>query len=162
MHKILVPIDGSQHALKALRIACDLAGKYDGHVLLLHVLDTQKSSVDLLGLDCAHGFTQTLRETLEQATGTQKHPVPINVLKSAGNEILAQAEKRCRHQGVEASSLTLESGDPVETILMAYKRTDASTIVMGCRGSGAAGDPSFGSVSRTVFERADCTCISVK
>ena len=38
MSAILVPVDGSTHSLKALRIGADLAEKYGGRMVLLHVL----------------------------------------------------------------------------------------------------------------------------
>ena len=36
--KILVPVDGSAHSIKAAELASDLAAKYGAEILLLHVL----------------------------------------------------------------------------------------------------------------------------
>ena len=36
--KILVPVDGSKHSVKAVELASDIASKYDAEVILLHVL----------------------------------------------------------------------------------------------------------------------------
>ena len=158
MHTILVPLDGSNHALKALRIACDLAEKYDGRLALLHVLDPRKTTKDLLALDLAATFGSQLRASLEADTSQPSH----ETLRRVGQAIMNDAARRVTQRGVDAEMLELEAGDPVESILIARERTGAGTIVMGCRGTGASPAGTLGSVSGTVFERADCTCISVK
>lgn len=130
MHSILVPVDGSDHALKAITIACDLAEKYGGRVALLHVL-----AGDMSG---------------------------DNQPEVTGQKILDQAASRVSRRGIDVDVLDLGMGDPAECILIAHKSAGASTIVMGCRGTRRDGESAFGSVSSTVFERAECTCISVK
>ncbi|MEQ9122440.1 MAG: universal stress protein, partial [Alphaproteobacteria bacterium] len=45
--KILVPIDGSDHANKAIDLAADLAGKYKAEIVLFHVLLDHTSIYDL-------------------------------------------------------------------------------------------------------------------
>ena len=89
-------------------------------------------------------------------------PVPKNLLKEVGAKILDQAASKVRRRGIEADILAIEVGEPAESILIAHKRTGASTIVMGCRGVSKSNASSFGSVSNTVFEKAACTCLSVK
>ncbi|MEM1551251.1 MAG: universal stress protein, partial [Candidatus Bathyarchaeia archaeon] len=36
-NKILVPLDGSEHSLRALGIAIKIAKKFDGKITLIHV-----------------------------------------------------------------------------------------------------------------------------
>lgn len=69
---------------------------------------------------------------------------------------------RARQRGLEPELLAIATGDPAENILIAVRQTGASTIVMGCRGLSDLDAVIFGSVSHTVFEKAECTCISVK
>ena len=40
--KILLPVDGSEHARKAAALAGDLAEKYDSELILLHVIQSQE------------------------------------------------------------------------------------------------------------------------
>ncbi len=162
MHTILVPVDGSNHALKALHIACDLAEKYDGRIALLHVLGHGRSADELLNLDIANLFGPTLRTALQSAAKASGEPVPGKLVASVGAKVLEQASTRVRRRGVEFIGMPFESGDPAECILTARESTGANTIVMGSRGTGVSQATSFGSVSNTVFERAQCTCISVK
>ncbi len=162
MPAILVPVDGSVHALKALHIACDLASKYGGQVALFHVLAHGKSAKELLRLPAAKGFGPKLTAMLEKSVENSSPKLPDNILKAIGEKILNEAAAKVHRLGLETNILSMESGDPAESILVAAKRAGANTIVMGCRGVSDAESSSFGSVSQTVFQKADCTCISVK
>ena len=162
MHKILVPIDGSDHSLKALHIACDLATKYEAHILLLYVLAIDKSATEILDLSIASKFDPELQANLiniaEQAPG----PLSETLNEAVGTQILKIAAGRAKRVGVETQIMAIASGDPAENILSAHKLTGANTIVMGSRGGKWSTLSSFGSVSNKVFANADCTCISVK
>lgn len=167
MNTILVPVDGSAHAMKALHIACDLAEKYGGRIALLHILVEDKSPGDLLALKIADTFSPKLKSALQAAdkaasAGKAMGVIPKSVLESVGEKILDQAALAVQRRSLEVDIRDLETGPPAEAILLARKQTGANTIVMGCRGTGASGRSSFGSVSNAVFERASCTCLSVK
>tara|TARA_R110002110_G_scaffold415358_1_gene649372 strand:+ start:548 stop:1036 length:489 start_codon:yes stop_codon:yes gene_type:complete len=162
MQKILVPVDGSLHALKALHIASDLAQKYGGSIVLLHVISKEKCVKDLLDLAVADTFGPTIRKKLQQIYSEKNASISGALLREIGEKILAQATNKVNRLGLDVEVLEMEEGDPVENILIARQRTDANTIVMGARGVSASGSFSFGSVSQTVFEKAPCTCLSVK
>lgn len=135
MAGILVPFDGSKHSLKALHVACDLAEKYGTKLFLLYVIqhDGCFSPSDL---------------------HSQVH-------KDA-QSILLKAAQKAKQRGVGYEIIEFEYGDPAKGILTAHDRLKPSTIVMGCRGLNATEAEIFGTASRTVFEHATCTCISVK
>jgi len=162
MHKILVPVDGSLHALKALHIAGDLADKYGGSIILLHVISKEKSVNDLLGLAVADTFGPKVKKVLQEAVGTQSKGAPKALLRAVGEKILEQAVAKVSRLGLEVEVLDIVEGDPVENILLARQRTQANTIVLGARGVTTSNSSSFGSVSQMVFEKAPCTCLSVK
>jgi len=162
MHGILVPVDGSDHALKALHIACDLAEKYGGKIALLHVLVEGRQAADLLGLKVAKSFGPKLRTALQEAAAKTATPIPLSLLKTIGQQILDQAAERVQRRGLQSDSLDMTLDAPADAILAAQKRIGAGTIVMGCRGVSDAGGSSFGSVSNVVFAKAKCTCLSVK
>ena len=162
MHTVLVPVDGSNHALKALHIACDLAEKYGGRIALLHVLSRDRHASEFLDLEIANLFGPKLKTALQSAAQMSDEPVSEELLTLVGAKILEQAGAKVRRRGLEVFDLPVEAGNPAECILAARERTDASTIVMGSRGTSGSHATSFGSVSNTVFERAQCTCLSVK
>lgn len=158
MHSILVPVDGSAHALKALHIACDLAEKYGGQIVLLHVLTTERKARRILERPLADMLPADLVARLKDAADA----VPEDLRWRVGEGILDDAAARTHRRGLEMEIMPIVSGDPVECILVAARRAGANTIVMGCRGLSDEETNGFGSVSRRVFETADCTCISVK
>ena len=45
--KILLPVDGSEHARKAAALAGDLAEKYDSELILLHVIPVSYTHLTL-------------------------------------------------------------------------------------------------------------------
>lgn len=76
--------------------------------------------------------------------------------------LLKRAQQKLSARGIVKVSTEFEIGDPAEAILIAVRRLNASTIVMGCRGERDDQLSQFGSVSQAIFQRAGCTCISVK
>ncbi|MEJ8474078.1 universal stress protein [Roseibium sp. H3510] len=157
-----MPVDGSEHANKAISIACDLAQKYNGRIALLHILADGKNAADLLELSVAKSFSPKLTQQLKLAASNSSQPAPENVLRFIGEKILEQAKAKVIRRGVEVEVLPICSGDPAETILMTQGKVGASTIVMGCRGVSDTKQSSHGSVSNAVFSKATCTCLSVK
>lgn len=162
MHKILVPIEGSDQSLKALRIACDLAAKYDGSIALLYVLAEGKGGNELLQLKGTKIYGPELTAALKDAKAKGINHVPTALRKKIGTWVLEQAASKVRRLDIDVEILDIEEGDPAECILVARNQIDASTIVMGSRGVSGTHAATFGSVSQKVFEKAECTCLSVK
>lgn len=162
MSAILVPVDGSSHALKAIRIACDLAEKYGGVVALMHVVVPGRQAGKILAMPVAKGFAPAIVAELKKAAAKEGQAVSDAALRAVGQGILADAEARVIRRGLDAELLPLGTGDPAESILLAIKKTGASTIVMGTRGMSDTDASGMGSVSQKVFHKAECTCISVK
>ena len=160
MHTILVPFDGSGHALKALQIGCDLAAKYGGRIALFHVLATDKRAEELLQLQAASAYGAKITDALKKAAGGP--PLADPLLNAVGEKILHLGAARARKRGLDPELLAIAKGDPAENILLAAQKAGANMIVMGCRGLSDEKAVAFGSVSHTVFEKAECTCISVK
>ena len=63
---ILCPIDGSEHANKALSLAVDLAKKYDARLLLLHVLLRNVDTRELRRFAENEGLTKTVASEIER------------------------------------------------------------------------------------------------
>ncbi|MFB6251336.1 MAG: universal stress protein [Halobellus sp.] len=104
---ILVPTDGSDQATAALDHAAELARTSDATLHLLYVADTNRDSVTTLGGQV------------------------IDALEQEGERILDRATDRIT--AVESVD-TVETGDPVETILEHADVVDADVVVMGTHG----------------------------
>lgn len=178
MRTILVPVDGSDHSMKAIDLACDLARAHGGRVALMHVLLHDRAADELLRLPMAEAFAAEVRQGLDEIAARETPdlspqavmhnpggvtvPVPDDLLEAVGKSVLAAAHERAGGHGVETELLTLEDGEPAGRILAAAGREDVDAVVMGSRGLSEIEAMTFGSVSHAVFEKAACTCISVK
>jgi len=139
---ILVPIDGSDHASRALERAIYLAEKCDAKLVLLSVVD--------LNLQFSV-YGQSLKMTTEY--------IP-NDVKKDNQEILDKAI-RMIPDGIEKESY-LEIGAPSRTIVDFQKEHNCDLIVMGSHGLGMIGQVVLGSVSHSVLYYADCPVLITK
>lgn len=145
---LLVPIDGSDHAGRAVDIACDLAQRYHAKLTLMHVIN---------------GTGHRAPEAL-QAYAASEHLelTEADLADRPGNELLDKAQDRARTMGVPDSEIVLEHGDPATRIAGYARSRDVDLIVMGRRGLGDLGGLLRGSVSHKVEHDTDCGCLTVK
>jgi nucleotide-binding universal stress UspA family protein len=136
--KILVPLDGSKHSIKALEVAVQIALRFDGKITLIHVY-----SID--------GFAIS-------ATPVQEF---IEAIRKVGADILADGEKRVKAEGVHVETLLLE-GHAVEQIVKACREGKFDLVVMGARGLSRIKEILLGSVSDGVTRHACCPVLVVK
>jgi nucleotide-binding universal stress UspA family protein len=145
--KILVPVDGSNHARKAIGFACDLASKYDATVYLLHVM--HRSEIPKYVLEYIKA------EKIEESP---KHVF----LEKIGYGIIEAAQRDLREKGVKDVHSVVVEGDPAKRIIEFARDEGVDLIVMGSRGLGTIEDLFLGSVSHKVSHLAHCTCVMVK
>ena len=139
MKKILVPVDGSEHASKAIEFAADMARQNNATVHLLHVVKKTKPPKGL-----EHYIT----------TERIKEPQESFYLKFIGNPIIRTSENEARDKGIKHIETSLIMGDPAEEIISYAKDHYIDMIVIGSR--------SLGSVSTMVCRASDRTCVIVK
>ncbi len=137
--KNLVPLDGSEHSMRALENAIQISKKFNGKITLIHVC----SEVWPIGMHAA---------SIEQC---------IEAGRKAGGGILADGEKRVKAEGVQVETL-LREGHIVEEILKAAREGDFNLIVMGARGISRIKEILMGSVSDGVTRHAPCPVLLVK
>ena len=177
MQKILVPLDGSQAAHKALTVACDLARANDAALYLVHLLLRDKEPEELHRVAELEGASESLQSAIDQAQAAparelaaeeimaDRHAVvravPDEILTAIGDCILEVGGKEADARGVKAVSLGLQDGPTAEGILACAADQGVDTIVMGRRGLRNIEAIALGSVSQAVGEAAPCTCITV-
>ena len=140
---ILVPYDGSSSAARALELACDLAGKYEARLTLLHVVTGSKVPKDL------EHFAE-----IEHLDGK-------DVAIAVGERLLQDGEIVAQKAGLAAVKSIQREGDPAAEILNAVK-DGVDLIVMGSRGFGELKGLLLGSVSHKVNQLAPVACITVR
>ncbi|MEQ6916711.1 universal stress protein [Halomonas aquatica] len=141
---ILVPVDGSEHAKKALSVACQLARQEGSSLVLLHIPEM-----------LAH------EATLVWGIGAIAIEASQEQRDSAGRQVMDRAAESARDQGAPHIETMIAQGDPARTILDEAARRGVDAIVMGSRGLGDLKGLVVGSVSHKISHAADCTVITV-
>jgi len=139
-NKILVPVDGSDQARKAIDFAANLAKQNDATIHLLHVY---KLPIIPEGMG-----EYVISDRIE--------------LQALGDQIISVAQDEVRKKGGQHIEATVMEGDPAERIIAYAKDHDVDMIVMGNRGLGSFKGLLLGSVSNKVSHRADRTCVIVR
>ena len=167
--KIVVPVDGSKHSVKAVELASDLASKYDADILLLHVLlrghmpDGLKRAMEIeVGQRKKSSVEPVYLPNSILARNQKVTQLTIEELNYIGKYVLASVAAICRDKGVANVDMRVEEGDPAKVILQVAEDTPADMIVMGNRGLSDFQGMLFGSVSHKVSQLAKCTCVTVR
>lgn len=139
---IVVGVDGSEQATRALRISCDLAKHYNGRIHLVHTpqLDTVSIAV---------------------GAGAYDVPATPEQIQKAGQEVMSAAQNTAKEAGVIPASTSIGNGAPAVEILDVMNRHSADLIVTGRRGLGRFGSLLMGSTSQKVAHDANCACLTV-
>lgn len=151
--KILVPLDGSEHSLRALDIAIQIAKKFDGKITLIHVY-----SVSVRPVVVPEPSTPTLGIPIMAPT---EYSRLAEAVREAGARILAQGEEKAKAKGVEVETM-LREGHVVHEIVRAAEEGKFDLIVMGARGISKIKELILGSVSDGVIRNAPCPVLVTK
>ena len=140
--EIIVPTDFSEHSLRALDYAVEIADRFSSELKLVYVIepliqaaDVAWSSVDFDRLNRAHK-------------------------DSADRQIRALLDERIP-ESVPAEFVIL-TGKPFIEIVRLAKADNADLIVMATHGRGAISQILMGSTAEKVVRRAPCPVLTVK
>jgi nucleotide-binding universal stress UspA family protein len=143
IRKILVAVDGSEPAMRALNFALDIAQHYSAELHLLTVVPPVFLPV--------HSFDVVKSDAIANATIQ---------LEDSFRKALAHAEEKVKKDNLKIST-KLENGNPDQKIVEEAKNGSFDIIVMGSRGLGHRGY-GLGSVSASVADEATCPVLIVK
>ena len=147
--RILVPLDGSKHSMRALEEAIQIAKQCDGKITLVHVYSVLRASVVPMAMAEPVIMPPDVVTKLAEA------------VRKAGVTILEEAEKKVEAEGVQSKAL-LREGHVVEEILRAAKEENVDLIVIGARGLSTIKEIFLGSVSHGVALHAPCPVLLMK
>ena len=146
MKKILLAVDGSDHSMRAARMAGELSSHFDGTVDILNVVPEARLAAPI-----------TEYAELEHVYITQR-----DLLKSAGSEIISRASSEVGQAGGSVHRAEVEIGSPARTIVEYADSWGADCIVMGRRGLGDIKGLLMGSVSHRVGQLSDKTLVTTE
>ena len=165
---VLVPIDGSSHADKAVELASDIAGKYEARMELLYVCPEGPLPAELRHMaevEYASGGSPTALKVPQGRSPASMRPGSADdaeLSRKIGEGLLERAANEAKSKGAAEVVTIIENGDAAEQILDHAEKDGANLIVMGCRGLGALRGLLVGSVSQKVSQLAPCSCIMVR
>jgi nucleotide-binding universal stress UspA family protein len=150
--KILVPLDGSEHSLKALEEAAQIAEKFSGKITLIHVFSVQPimisepSAVSSLNMPILTGAEVSMM---------------IEAARKYGNRILDDGQQRTKGAKVQVEKMLVE-GHAVQEIARVSNEGSFDLIVIGARGVSHMREMLLGSVTDGVIHHAHCPVLVIK
>ena len=153
-HKILVPLDGSEHSDRALATALQIAKNFNSEITLLHVYSVTVTPVVI-------PEPTTLNPTGVPIATSAEVSKMVDAARDAGKKILADGEQKVRAESVSVETSLREGNSPQE-IVKAAKEGQFDLIVIGARGIHRLRDLLMGSVTEGVVKHASCSVLVVK
>ena len=142
---ILVPLDGSSLAERAIPLATALAEKFGSEILLLRVLDIPKPTPPTSHLEVTIGWVREAR--------AQAHKEARNYLDTR--------QQKVYQQGIKVRALVRDRS-PAEDILQVASSEEIDLIVMSAHGKGGLTRWTFGSVADKVARHSPCPVLLVR
>jgi nucleotide-binding universal stress UspA family protein len=143
LKRVVVPLDGSELAEKALPCAVELAQKMNLEVLLLR-------AYLMPGVAYPSGSYAPDWKAFDQGK------------KEIASEYLEGKVRQVRSEGLERVSLVVREGSAAETIIDVARENPQSLIVMSSHGAGAAVRWVFGSITERVICHAETAVLVVR
>lgn len=151
---ILVPLDGSEHSLRALKIATQIAKRFDGKVTLIHVYSVGVRPI-------AMPEPTTLTPPSVPIMAPADFSKVVKAARKAGTTILENGASDVKADGVQVETL-LKEGHTVQEILKTARDGNFDLVVMGARGLSKIREILLGSVSDGVIRNALCPVLVTK
>lgn len=146
---ILVPIDGSEHSVRAMSYALDLAEKYSADIKLLSVAQPVVATGSMF-------LTQPILPPASTA-------IYVKEIEAAHEKILTETLRKAKESKPNINiSKQLVNGRPADKIVKIANDGNFDLIVMGSQGAGGIKEFFLGSVSDRVADEARCPVLLVK
>jgi nucleotide-binding universal stress UspA family protein len=142
---ILVASDASPAATRAVRMAAQIADKFDARLKILYVVRDMQLPPEIKRM-----------AEIEKIQGDRD-----TIMKVVAESALKDAKAQAQRDGATDVSTRVASGDPANEILRAAREEKADLIVLGTRGLGEVQGMLLGSVSRKVSNLLPGNCLIV-
>ena len=138
--KLLVPVDGSENSLRALKAAIFLSKKIDAQTTVLHVMEKAPTV-----------YIHPQKELEELLKNYRKE----------SEQILAKCQEIGNNNEIELNT-AISEGNVASKIIQYAEKGLFDMIVMGHRGSGKFKEMVLGSVSEKVLHQRKCSVLIVR
>jgi nucleotide-binding universal stress UspA family protein len=144
-HRLLVPVDFSEHSRRALQLATWIAGSVGAEVHVLHVLQIP----EMFGVETSH------------AIGFERRALTTLMVHSAKSQLDAFVADAKRDGALVTRSFTA-LGRPSRAIVETARLEGYELIVMGTHGRTGFSHLMLGSVAERVVRAASCPTLTVR
>jgi nucleotide-binding universal stress UspA family protein len=151
---LLVPLDGSEHSLRALDLAMQIAKESKGKLTLIHVYSVSVRPV-ILPEPAALTPSSVSIVTAEEISKVAE------ANRVAGEHILTDGKHKAAAENVPVETM-LREGQIVQEIVRASKEGKFDLIVIGARGMSKIRELLSGSVTDGVIRHSSCPVLVVK
>jgi nucleotide-binding universal stress UspA family protein len=143
--RILVAVDGSKGALRALDAAIALQKKFDSELLVL----------------CVYRHHSQLEASMSMVR-PEEPPTPVDKsMEEHASQVIEHAKEHAAEAGAGKLRGFVKAGPPSRTIVKFAKDRKANLIVIGSRGVGDVEGFLLGSVSHKVTSLAECPVLVI-
>lgn len=143
---IVVGIDGSDAAGRALQMACGMAKQFNA---ALHICHTPRDETVTYAAEAISGFYVGPNVAAQE------------LLREAAQKLGEKAHAYAVAQGVVQVDVHISHNDPARDVLDRAEAASADLIVTGRRGLGDLGALVLGSTSHQISKHATCACLTV-
>jgi nucleotide-binding universal stress UspA family protein len=143
--KVLVALDGSDHAQHALQMATKLAQRCNAGLVLFHSVE-----INAFRSDYDRRVVESAREVYRR------------IGREQADAILQEAEDVARAAGLNDVTRAIGEGDPVKAMLKITRETPVDLLVVGTRGLTGLREIAMGSVAHKMTAAAPCPVLIVK
>jgi nucleotide-binding universal stress UspA family protein len=151
-NKILVPLDGSKYSERALKVAINIAKKFQSEITLIDVYSIEMpTSIKYV----RKGSTGKLRRYSDVFKTTKK------AIHRERYNILTKDEKKVKAEGIPVE-ISLVEGNVVHEILKKAVEGKFDLIIMGAKGAHKLRGWLIGHVSEKVVRKARCPVLVIR
>jgi nucleotide-binding universal stress UspA family protein len=147
-------LDGSEHSLKALTIAIEIAKKFGGKISLIHIYSVAVSPVMV-------PEPSTLTPPMVPTMTPEEISKAVESTRKASMSILSEGEQKVKAERVQVETI-LREGHVVQEIIKTAKEDKFDLIVIGARGISKIRELLLGSVTDGVIHHASCPVLVIK
>jgi len=135
--EILLPTDGSEGTDEAVDHALDIAERFDATAYVVHVADTNKDSVTVVGTEV------------------------VDALEREGEELVESTAEAARRRGVDVRTEVVQ-GDPASAIADYAAERGMDLVAMPTHGRSGIGEHILGSVTERVVRLSEVPVLTVR
>jgi nucleotide-binding universal stress UspA family protein len=139
--RILVAVDGSENAKRALEYASYMAKRYEAEQL---------------------GIINVIEDFGPYIRNWEKHDSLVKELEKNSRELLERYKSEAESQAFTTVKVISAAGNAGEEILKVAEKEKVDTIVIGHRGLSTVSEHLLGSVSHNVIHHAKCSVVIVR